>query len=581
MANRYWVGGSGDWSDTNHWSTSSGGASGAAVPVGSGTNILTGSISTSDAVFFDGNSFAGNGTVNIGSAAYCKGLDTTGLNHTVVFSGSILYVAGTVSLILNSFVNLAAISCLGIVGVVTLTQNGAVMPVGTGSNGSPTIETNSNLTLGGDLYGPDSFYFHYNFSGGNSFTSNNYTITLNTFTFEADGSFPAGSVTINLGTSIVNANTVRFGLSQLSGGIPHFTVNASTATFNLSPYSAPNSSFFDWGANNSGSVGDVNLTGPGTYLFLISWGAPVSGDFVISSPSTITADFAGPLIVAGDFTAIGSPGNQFALNGSFLTGCGVTASGTVTTNYVTVHFMNAGGNVPFDARLGGVDLGHNTNWLFNIVMPLIHDDVTVSEYIKIDDFQIHVFDTVTVSEGPSHLLRIMSRGPFQVYTFDFTADESGNMMTILPNNGLYIEGLTHISLREIVQDPVDDSRSVKEFLTGNTDEGREIFFRADSQPIQLMGEFELYGNPISIVTKTERGSSMKTFIGLDMNDFYELKGTVTKGVSVLRVNADSDDKVSPPIARRVRISWRDSSLQLCRLLQGAIVFLPTQIDYVE
>lgn len=44
MANRYWVGGAGDWTDTAHWSTTSGGSGGASVP------------GISDDVYFDGNS---------------------------------------------------------------------------------------------------------------------------------------------------------------------------------------------------------------------------------------------------------------------------------------------------------------------------------------------------------------------------------------------------------------------------------------------------------------------------------------------------------------------------------------------
>lgn len=32
MANRYWIGGTGNWSDTSHWSASSGGAGGASKP---------------------------------------------------------------------------------------------------------------------------------------------------------------------------------------------------------------------------------------------------------------------------------------------------------------------------------------------------------------------------------------------------------------------------------------------------------------------------------------------------------------------------------------------------------------------
>ena len=52
MANRYWIGGSGDWTDTANWSTTSGGSGGASVPT------------ASDDVYIDANS--GSGTVYIG-----------------------------------------------------------------------------------------------------------------------------------------------------------------------------------------------------------------------------------------------------------------------------------------------------------------------------------------------------------------------------------------------------------------------------------------------------------------------------------------------------------------------------------
>ena len=53
MATRYWVGGSGTWdtSDTTHWSTSSGGASGASAPT------------SSDDVVFDNSSIAAPGSI--------------------------------------------------------------------------------------------------------------------------------------------------------------------------------------------------------------------------------------------------------------------------------------------------------------------------------------------------------------------------------------------------------------------------------------------------------------------------------------------------------------------------------------
>ena len=60
MANRYWVGGTGNWdATTTHWSATSGGSGGASVPT------------YSDNVFFDANS--GVGTVNCSAAIHSCG----------------------------------------------------------------------------------------------------------------------------------------------------------------------------------------------------------------------------------------------------------------------------------------------------------------------------------------------------------------------------------------------------------------------------------------------------------------------------------------------------------------------------
>lgn len=80
MANRYWVGGAGTWdaSSTTHWSTSSGGASGASVP------------SSGDAVIFDDNSGAAGTTVTLSGTLNCN---TFSINRTATItltgSGSI------------------------------------------------------------------------------------------------------------------------------------------------------------------------------------------------------------------------------------------------------------------------------------------------------------------------------------------------------------------------------------------------------------------------------------------------------------------------------------------------------------
>lgn len=77
-ADYYWVGGSGDWSEINHWATTSGGTvNHAQAPT------------ANDDVFFDANSFPTPGqTVTInGDVAFCRDLDWRGVTNFPAFTG--------------------------------------------------------------------------------------------------------------------------------------------------------------------------------------------------------------------------------------------------------------------------------------------------------------------------------------------------------------------------------------------------------------------------------------------------------------------------------------------------------------
>ena len=74
MADRYWVGGTGVWADTAHWSATSGGASGASYPT------------TSDTAHFDANS---TGTATGDGMSECGYLDCTG--HTGTLTGIVSF----------------------------------------------------------------------------------------------------------------------------------------------------------------------------------------------------------------------------------------------------------------------------------------------------------------------------------------------------------------------------------------------------------------------------------------------------------------------------------------------------------
>ena len=167
-------------------------------------------------------------------------------------------------------------------------------------------------------------------------------------------------------------------------------------------------------------------------------------------------------------------------------------------------------------------------------------------------------------------------------TIDFTADNSGDSLTFNAVGSPANLSLWNISLREIVEDAVEPNFSVKEFLSGTTDEGNPIFFRADTQQIQLNESFEMFSTPTTVINRTQRGTLMKCFVAIDDGDFYEIQGTVNKGFSALKIHSRFKSKIpSPPIARDIRISWRDSSKQLCCLLQSSIVFVAGTMDYSE
>jgi len=74
MAERYWVGDSGNWNDTAKWSTSSGGSGGASVP------------GTGDNANIDANSLAASSIVTINVTASVTDLIITGLDNTLTLT---------------------------------------------------------------------------------------------------------------------------------------------------------------------------------------------------------------------------------------------------------------------------------------------------------------------------------------------------------------------------------------------------------------------------------------------------------------------------------------------------------------
>lgn len=76
-ANRYWVGGTGEWNNIDHWALTSGGKNGAPLPT------------ANDDVFFDTQSFKNQElTVMVNTSAVCRNIDWSAIQNKAVFSSS-------------------------------------------------------------------------------------------------------------------------------------------------------------------------------------------------------------------------------------------------------------------------------------------------------------------------------------------------------------------------------------------------------------------------------------------------------------------------------------------------------------
>jgi hypothetical protein len=211
MADRFWVGGTGNWTDASKWAATSGGPGGAGVPA------------SNDNAYFDGNSDVGsNFTVTVDAGASCRDL--------------IIGDGGTVS-VLDVTMTLAGSAALNISGSLffptTNLTNTFTGTITFNSNISNTITTNG-ISLNGNvtLFG----------TGGWTLQSS-LTFALSTTLDIAQGTFNTGGYNVSCGnfnsnnsnirSIILNNSTITTRLSSTSWNISNstnLTFDAGTST---------------------------------------------------------------------------------------------------------------------------------------------------------------------------------------------------------------------------------------------------------------------------------------------------------------------------------------------------------------
>lgn len=233
MADRFWVGNGGNWSDnTNHWSASDGGAANASKP------------GTTDSVFFTASSFsAGSEAVVIDEVATCLDMTWTGVSDTPAL---------TITNQLQIFGSLTAVTGMTVSGTGgvrfrgasshTITTAGqdfnalAVTAIGGTYTLQDTLTLTVTLTVGltGQTCILDTNSQAITCAAVSDGGSTGGTLTLGaTILTCTDFIFNAGSQTVNAGTSTIIVNqgvSMRFRGGGYTYNIVELNGNAHTIT---------------------------------------------------------------------------------------------------------------------------------------------------------------------------------------------------------------------------------------------------------------------------------------------------------------------------------------------------------------
>ncbi|RPD39634.1 Calx-beta domain-containing protein [Chitinophaga barathri] len=362
---RYWVGGSGNWNESAHWSTTSGGPGGACVPT------------VANDVYFNANSFtAGSSTVTISEGnAYCRNMDWTGAAFSPVFSkaSNNLYMEIWGNLTLNNAV----------------TINAQLLPTGT---------TNSTFTSNGNALGNldflltksvgYSFRFMDNFSNprtridirGGGLDLSGRTITLDAI---SDGN-QNGATSINITNTTVNA-----GAWEYQGG--NKSLQAVGSIINTSGYFVADDAAYNKISTGATASSSISLLRISATEIIFTHPSAASEARIYSGNTIGKLEFKGKGYIAGPGniidTLIFSPGKQYVFySGSNTiitkewfgsgTPCNLTeitssagtpftvtkTAGEVNFDYVRLRNITAAGITPFKALEHSEDLTGNTNW---------------------------------------------------------------------------------------------------------------------------------------------------------------------------------------------------------------------------
>ena len=326
MANRYWIGGTGNWTDTSHWSTSSGGGGGASVPTSSDDAIIN-AASSSGAMIVT--------FVAINPVA--QSLTVSGNSFSVTFNKdpAISIVSAKIygSMYLNNVTNGSNVEFV-VMGTGTITQ--------TGSTGGSSLRikvgdlTGGNVTLASSLVANDIAVLN------GSFNSAGYTI--NSGQIQVGSSATVSGDFTNSSITVGNWNVFGAGATTLITTNATLTVNGGFRGGSKSYSSVVLSTTATASITGSATISSLSVSVPGKTLSFTP-GSVIT----VTTFTALNGSFSNSLRLRSS-----SPGSTYTLS---------SPSGTINGQYLDIQDSIATGGATFNA-IASTNSGNNTGWNF-------------------------------------------------------------------------------------------------------------------------------------------------------------------------------------------------------------------------
>lgn len=249
---RYWVGGTGNWDSTGEWSTSSGGATGASVPL------------CHDNVIFDANSFsAGSQTVTANQPRLGYDINFTGVTNTptILFTSSAGFtnsVYGDLTLVSGMNITPGALRTLDFSGSDAQTfTTGGIASIDI--HIQTTKSTSSTLTLSGTFIQVTSTRTFRLLEG--NFDANNNNLTVGTFS-----TFGSSTLTMGSGTWTVLGSSIAWSFSSLDTLFSNTSTIKFTDTTNAAlTFTGGNETYNNVWFSRGASTGSITINTSNTF----------------------------------------------------------------------------------------------------------------------------------------------------------------------------------------------------------------------------------------------------------------------------------------------------------------------------